>query len=112
MTITLMADGLQLYSKRNKNKMRSYLFLPAVNCSCTSRDNGTLNSEEIKSLAVIEICLSVGIRYCIWLVSQPVCQSISPSVSPRKFCWMSNVLKIHSNLVERHRVNQKVFLGL
>jgi len=59
-----------------------------------------LISEEIKpiTLVVIELRLSEGI-------SQIVSQSVEKSVN-KKF------LKLHSNLMQRFRVNLKTFLGL
>jgi len=66
----------------------------------TSPDEATLNSEEIKSLAIarIELRLSEGISKGVseW-VSQPVSQ---------KF------LKFHINLVEGFMIDLKAFLGL
>ena len=54
----------------------------------TSPDEATLNSEEIKpvAIAVVKLCLSEGIREAVsqsvgWLVSQSVSQSVGWSVS-------------------------------
>ena len=65
----------------------------------TSRDEVTLISEEIPSLAlaVLELCLSEG---------------ISKSVSQKKNALNTKVLKFHNYLMEGSRIDLKTFLGL
>jgi len=69
----------------------------------TSWDKATLNSGEIKpiALAVIELCLSEGIRL-----------SVSHIVSQQKNLLNKKFLKFQSKLIQRFRVKLKTFLGL
>ena len=65
----------------------------------TSRDEATLISEELKSLAlaVLELCLSEG---------------ISKSVSVEKSAKYKILKKFHNYLMEGFRIDLKTFLGL
>jgi len=73
----------------------------------TSRDEATLNSKEIKpiAIAIIELRLPEGI-------SQSVGRSVSQLVSQQKNLFNWKFLKFHNNLMRWFRVDLKTFFGL